>query len=87
MQISTGARISAARKAAGLSQQGLAAKISEGEVKVGQAQVSNWERNDPEPHMRWVRRIALACDVPVSDLVDLSLESDALAEEQDPAPE
>lgn len=65
MQFTTGERIAKARKAAGLSQKDLADAL-----EISQAQVSNFERNTPEAHQKWCRRIASICSVPVSMLLD-----------------
>ena len=67
MQTTTGKRIAKARKALGMSQTALAEAMG-----VSQAVISCWERNDPEPHIRVLRKLAPICEVTVADLTDLA---------------
>ena len=65
MEHSFGARLSALRSQAGLSQSALAEQLG-----VSRQAVSNWERDLSEPDIGSIERIAKVLAVPVSHLID-----------------
>ena len=69
---SLGSRIRDAREASGLSQQALAVRVG-----VSLRTVQWWERDDREPQLASVRKIALATGQSVSHFVDDSEEKAA----------
>lgn len=74
MEHSFGARLSALRSQAGLSQSALAEQLG-----VSRQAVSNWERDLSEPDIGSIERIAKVLAVPVSDLIDSPAEREAEA--------
>lgn len=74
MEHSFGARLSALRSQAGLSQSALAEQLG-----VSRQAVSNWERDLSEPDIGSIERIAKVLAVPVSDLIDGPAEREAEA--------
>ena len=62
--MTTGARIQAARRAAGVSQQALASALG-----VSTSQVSKWERDDDEPRSANLRRLATYFGCTIDELV------------------